>query len=60
MADEAAGEGSCASQVQQVLSSSGVVHWLDAFASHDAHGCGLLHGKMKQQAKGTVRAKFNR
>jgi RecG-like helicase len=26
----------------------------------DAHGCGLLHGKMKQQEKEAVLAKFNR
>jgi RecG-like helicase len=26
----------------------------------DAHGCGLLHDKVKQQEKETVLAKFNR
>jgi RecG-like helicase len=26
----------------------------------DAHGCGLLHGKMKRQEKEAVLAKFNR
>jgi RecG-like helicase len=26
----------------------------------DAHGCGLLHGKMKQQEEEAVLAKFNR